>query len=310
MQKSQHTFSEEECLDIFSEILKGMKVLVDHSYIHRDIKPANVLIKGNLYKIADYGFARKADIFCKTKMAEFCGTPIYMAPQLLWGEPYTAKCDVWSLGLMLYELLYGCPPWPCLSIEGYIEGIKKRPLSFPYKVAIGRGTRDFLVRALTVRESLRMNWEEVFNHEIIKNHKVGSILQMEPPPAHIRHILSSLQREVELKQVDLIQIFARYQHCSALDKKTFTALIREISPAITTNELNQIYQYMDLDKNGFIEFDEWKSVVCDMNYHDNYQESRMLEELSCIVKMRHIDLVKLFKKFDKNGSGALDHPEF
>jgi serine/threonine protein kinase len=46
-----------------------MKVLVDHSYIHRDIKPANVLIKGELYKIADYGFARKADIYGKTTMA-------------------------------------------------------------------------------------------------------------------------------------------------------------------------------------------------------------------------------------------------
>ena len=45
-----------------------MKVLVDHSYIHRDIKPANVLIKENQYKIADYGFARKADFYGMSKL--------------------------------------------------------------------------------------------------------------------------------------------------------------------------------------------------------------------------------------------------
>lgn len=61
-----------------------MKVLVDHQYIHRDIKPANVLIKDGVYKIADYGFARKADFYGMSRLDEICGTPIYMAPQLLW----------------------------------------------------------------------------------------------------------------------------------------------------------------------------------------------------------------------------------
>lgn len=58
-------------------------MLVDHDYIHRDIKPANVLIKNDVYKIADYGFARKADFYTLSKLDEYCGTPIYMAPQLL-----------------------------------------------------------------------------------------------------------------------------------------------------------------------------------------------------------------------------------
>jgi serine/threonine-protein kinase ULK/ATG1 len=55
-------------LEIFGEILKGMKVLVDHSFIHRDIKPANVLHQDGFYKIADYGFARKADIYGNAKL--------------------------------------------------------------------------------------------------------------------------------------------------------------------------------------------------------------------------------------------------
>ena len=116
MEQQTKCFSEGECLEIFGEIIQGVKVLVEHSYIHRDIKPANVLIKGNLYKIADYGFARKADFYGLSKLDEICGTPIYMAPQLLCNEPYNAKCDIWSLGLMLYELIFGCPPWPIRNI--------------------------------------------------------------------------------------------------------------------------------------------------------------------------------------------------
>jgi len=71
----------------FEHIMKGMKVLVDKGYIHRDIKPANVLIKQKThYKLADFGFACLADIKGRKKLNDVCGTPLYMAPQLLNNE--------------------------------------------------------------------------------------------------------------------------------------------------------------------------------------------------------------------------------
>jgi len=63
--------------------MKGFEVLVGLGFIHRDIKPANVLVKQHVHKIADFGFACKADILCSKKLVDVCGTPIYMAPQLL-----------------------------------------------------------------------------------------------------------------------------------------------------------------------------------------------------------------------------------
>lgn len=68
---------------MLKQLMEGFKEMVDHKYIHRDIKPENALSKNNVYKVADFGFATKADILGKQTMRECVGTPLYMAPQLL-----------------------------------------------------------------------------------------------------------------------------------------------------------------------------------------------------------------------------------
>lgn len=85
----------------------GFKELVDHGYVHRDIKPENSLVKNKVFKVADFGFACKADISGKKLIKECVGTPLYMAPQLLENQPYSSKSDLWSIGMMLYEMLFG-----------------------------------------------------------------------------------------------------------------------------------------------------------------------------------------------------------
>jgi calcium-dependent protein kinase len=110
-------FTECESVKAFQEIIMGFEIMVKKGYIHRDIKPANVLLKNKIYKVADFGFSCKADVFGQKKMNDICGTPLYMAPQLLENKPYTAKSDIWSLGLMYYEMIFGYTPWPCRSLE-------------------------------------------------------------------------------------------------------------------------------------------------------------------------------------------------
>lgn len=83
--------------------------------IHRDIKPANILIKQGVFKIADFGFARQVDNN-NDLMMSIAGTPFYMAPQVLLHEPYSSKCDVWSLGMIAYELLFGKLPFTANNI--------------------------------------------------------------------------------------------------------------------------------------------------------------------------------------------------
>jgi serine/threonine protein kinase len=100
---------EKEALKIFQDILEGYRYLHTNKITHRDIKPANILIHGGVCKLVDFGFAKKADTM--TVMSSLVGTPLYMSPQILKRETYTSKADLWSVGLILYELMHGTTPW-------------------------------------------------------------------------------------------------------------------------------------------------------------------------------------------------------
>ena len=102
-------FDEKKTMKYLFQILNGFGELVKNGIIHRDLKPENIMMKEDVLKLADFGFAKQAQIgsFLRTLV----GTPSYMAPQILNEEKYTYKCDIWSLGVMTYEMLVGKIPW-------------------------------------------------------------------------------------------------------------------------------------------------------------------------------------------------------
>lgn len=87
--------------------------------IHRDIKPENILFSQGHLKIADFGWSNLKD---KVRMT-FCGTPEYLAPEMLMEKGHNEKLDVWTLGVLLYEILVGQPPF---TPKG--EGLSKTEL--------------------------------------------------------------------------------------------------------------------------------------------------------------------------------------
>jgi serine/threonine-protein kinase ULK/ATG1 len=104
-------FKEDEAFDVIRQIICGFAQLVHERIVHRDLKPANILIHDGVFKIADFGFAKYVDNFGSQMLKSCVGSPIYMAPQLLERTPYTTKCDIWSIGIIFYEMLFGSPPW-------------------------------------------------------------------------------------------------------------------------------------------------------------------------------------------------------
>jgi len=71
---------EDAAIRVLCDILHGFKELIDQGYIHRDVKPSNILVKSDIFKVADFGFATKADISGVIKLRECCGSPMYEAP--------------------------------------------------------------------------------------------------------------------------------------------------------------------------------------------------------------------------------------
>ncbi|HKJ68361.1 MAG TPA: serine/threonine-protein kinase, partial [bacterium] len=102
----------DEALDIARQIATGLSEAHRAGIIHRDIKPANILItKQGLVKILDFGLAKLADGTRLTRTGTPLGTPAYMAPEQILGEPLDLRTDIWSFGLVLYEMLTGVNPF-------------------------------------------------------------------------------------------------------------------------------------------------------------------------------------------------------
>jgi serine/threonine protein kinase len=100
--------AETEACEILIQTCTGLNYLHEKEIIHRDIKPENILIsKEDIVKICDFGWSTQGN----SGKLTFCGTLDYLSPEMINSEPHTTKMDVWALGILLYEMLHGSPPF-------------------------------------------------------------------------------------------------------------------------------------------------------------------------------------------------------
>lgn len=108
-----------EALRLFGQLIKGMNCMRSMNIIHRDLKPANIMLKNGNIKIVDFGLARK--FYNGELMRTYVGSPLNMAPEILKGQNYTDKVDVYSAGTILYEMLYGVSPYEANCREELVQ---------------------------------------------------------------------------------------------------------------------------------------------------------------------------------------------
>jgi serine/threonine-protein kinase ULK/ATG1 len=164
--QKRHHLPEAEALVVFQQLVNAFKAIYSENILHRDLKPSNILIHNGVYKIADFGFCKKMT-GAQEMTYTMVGSPIYMAPEVLKGFAYNIKADVWSLGVCLYEMLYGICPYEEKTLPALINIIDTKSLTFHPEInPISPNTENLLRKMLTQDFSKRMEWTDVLNYPL------------------------------------------------------------------------------------------------------------------------------------------------
>ena len=166
-------YSEKEAADTIRPIVDAIKYCHEMGITHRDIKPENLLYSspdpGALIKVSDFGLARYYD---DELMTTACGTPSYVAPDILLGQGYTPMVDFWSIGIVLYIMLCGFPPFYEDTNEALFEAIKRGQFEFPspFWDNISEMAKDLIRNCLQVDPERRFGADDILNHEWVVGH--------------------------------------------------------------------------------------------------------------------------------------------
>ncbi|HLV80461.1 MAG TPA: protein kinase, partial [Chthonomonadaceae bacterium] len=118
----------EEAAGILEQVAAGVDAVHRQGWLHRDIKPSNVMLLYNgQAKLLDFGVARAAGETSMTQAGSLIGSPAYLAPEQLGDGPVTPAADIWALGVLLYEMLAGRPPFHSETVSGVLYKIAHTP---------------------------------------------------------------------------------------------------------------------------------------------------------------------------------------
>lgn len=151
---------------ISAQLVSALNYLHSQRIIHRDLKPQNVLISSNgTIKICDFGFAR---VLSNTTLAlnSIKGTPLYMAPELVQEHQYNEKVDIWSIGIILYELYYGRTPFFTNSFYKLIQMIVNDSITWPGPIS--DDFKDFLSSMLQKDPEMRASCADLLGMRFIR----------------------------------------------------------------------------------------------------------------------------------------------
>lgn len=164
-------FPESVALFYVAEVVLALEALHSHSIVYRDLKPENILLdsEGHI-RLADFGLAKQGVSDPFTGAYSFCGTPEYLSPEVLNRRGHGVAVDWWNLGMVVFELLTGLPPWYTTDRKQLYHSIRHAPLHFPNLVSITASTfiASLLARDPVERLGSQGSWQ-VKGHRIFRH---------------------------------------------------------------------------------------------------------------------------------------------
>lgn len=216
-------FTENECKLVVRDVCTILHLTHQHGIVHRDLKPENLLYQtkdeASQLKIADFGLSKLIKFGTKI-VATACGTPGYVAPEVLRRDAYGSSVDMWSIGIITYVLLCGFPPFYDQSNAVLFKKIKAGKFSFPspYWDDISPEARQFVRQLLKVDPKRRLTAPKVLAHPWIQSYRDAKTSSLASPDLHIQTELKQYNARRRLKAMMLV---ARYSsHHDDLDTQT------------------------------------------------------------------------------------------
>ncbi|KAL4426751.1 hypothetical protein ABPG74_006529 [Tetrahymena malaccensis] len=169
-QQKDNVFSESTTISYLIQLLTGIKDLHKNNILHRDLKLENIMISNEgIIKIIDFGSSRvlKEGFTAET----YVGTPLNMAPEVYNGQAYGNKCDIYSLGVILYQMLFGHYPFFANDINTLQMIVKKGHINFnSNNIKISQDMQTLITKMLIYDQDKRISWPEIYNNIIIVNY--------------------------------------------------------------------------------------------------------------------------------------------
>ncbi|KAJ3254419.1 camp-dependent protein kinase catalytic subunit [Boothiomyces macroporosus] len=203
LRKMKQFLTEDHARYYATEIYMGLNFLHSKGIVYRDLKPENVLFDANGHaKLADLGFAKELNGNATTT---FCGTPSYLAPEVLNRQPYGLKIDWWTFGVIIFQLCSGCSPFQEPVPQKTFARILQCNIRWPPdpQQYFSNTVFDLIMRLFELDPEERLGDEEIKNHtwfskvdfEAMANHRI-------PPPgkvhSHVKNYSQAMENSEEL----------------------------------------------------------------------------------------------------------------
>ncbi|OMJ69980.1 hypothetical protein SteCoe_32153 [Stentor coeruleus] len=188
------------------QAISALKYLHAHRVIHRDIKLGNLFLSDKMeLKLGDFGLATKLE-FDGERKRTICGTPNYIAPEILEGtHGHSYEVDTWSLGVLIYTMLIGKPPFETNDVKLTYRRIKMNAYSFPDQVPISKEARDIVSEILINDPTARPSLDDLLAHPFLCKNSLpkllpASTLAVPPSSAYLKQFESTGKDDVKLSR--------------------------------------------------------------------------------------------------------------
>eukprot|EP00403_Amphidinium_massartii_P025017 CAMPEP_0178392084 /NCGR_PEP_ID=MMETSP0689_2-20121128/11497_1 /TAXON_ID=160604 /ORGANISM="Amphidinium massartii, Strain CS-259" /LENGTH=590 /DNA_ID=CAMNT_0020012649 /DNA_START=96 /DNA_END=1865 /DNA_ORIENTATION=- len=288
---SKNAFTEPDAKVATVQMLRAIAYLHEHNIVHRDLKLDNFLYESNdeaaQLKLIDFGFAKVWDP--STKMMATVGSMAYVSPDVLLGDGYTSKCDLWSLGVIVFILLCGIPPFTGgehLMKKSIVRG-QVDCGSAALEAQLSAAAQSFLRGLLVVDPALRMDAASALEHEWLQSMHEGDATPC----------LGSSQ----------LQSLEKYAQSSRVRRAVLQVLAQELEPTAVEG-LRQTFLSLDTARKGTVSLTQLKQAIRNSRSSDEPQDSQSFP--SKLRRANSGELDSMLGVLDVHGDDRIYYSDF